>query len=533
MSEQNTKQESQSPKEEITQPVPRPISDDDGLGLRARKLANRSSLLLGMSSSISTEEELESEDKDTQKLADSGKSISNKSSDQEAAPKLVQIPKLPPRTPNQATDAQFDTPRNYGLDRVAGEAFELGSPSKDQPADTFSDDNYGDEQPVIEKVLSSLLRERASEVDDVIHSIPEKLRVSGEECLKKLHSSDELIEILSEVESGNFTNPDRETVFSLILGGFKIADEVENADITGLNVDLFKNTIKSLSLTKEFNEDQMVEDMMKICSISGEESPNPLVCYIHTEIHSIKTCLVLELLMSRFVTSNSEFEFLLLRSLETRNPQLIVKKYNSGELSLVKLKDLISSGNIWLDLITKVESSGMGPELVKNSVVYGFKSLIDPLVTCIISPEDEKLTDLAVQSDLCKYHREYSIIKENSDAFSTDNTIVKERQTLKFFREDLKKKKQSYTDLLNNYKQLNEERFSNDSTLKKLKMENEELRKRLDDGKKELGSKLSDFEVIKINNDKNEEINKMNENLRHEIARVSSEIGELSLKLKK
>ncbi|KAF6016095.1 hypothetical protein HII12_000369 [Brettanomyces bruxellensis] len=489
MSEQNTKQESQSPKEEITQPVPRPISDDDGLGLRARKLANRSSLLLGMSSSISTEEELESEDKDAQKLADSGKSISNKSSDQEAAPKLAQIPKLPPRTPNQATDAQFDTPRNYGLDRVAGEAFELGSPSKDQPADTFSDDDYGDEQPVIEKVLSSLLRERASEVDDVIHSIPEKLRVSGEECLKKLHSSDELIEILSEVESGNFTNPDHETVFSLILGGFKIADEVENADITGLNADLFKNTIKSLSLTKEFNEDQMVEDMMKICSISGEESPNPLVCYIHTEIHSIKTCLVLELLMSRFVTSNSEFEFLLLRSLETRNPQLIVKKYNSGELSLVKLKDSIASGNIWLDLITKVESSGIGPELVKNN---------------------EKLTDLAVQSDLCKYHREYSIIKENSDAFSTDNTIVKERQTLEFFQ-----------------------RFSNDSTLKKLKMENEELRKRLDDGKKELGSKLSDFEVIKINNDKNEEINKMNENLRHEIARVSSEIGELSLKLKK
>ena len=516
--------------QETAAPILRQTDDNDESSTRARKLANRSSLLLGMSSGASIEEESEAENKDGQ---DSRTSISNSVSDHMSKDNHMEKPMLPPRPSNPKTNPQLDLPKNYGLDRVASEPVELESPSKTQPTGISSEDCSQDGQTMTEKVLKKLLRERAGAVDDVIHSMPEELRISADQYLQILHSSDELIEILSEVESGNYTNPDREAVFSLISGSLKISNAVENADVSNLDADLFKDTVHSLSVTKPFDEDKLIKDMMKICAIVGETAPNPLVCYIHTQVQSIKTCLVLELIMRKFVTSNSEFEFLLLRSLEARDPELIVKKYNSGELSLVQLKDSIASGKVWLDLIAKAEDAGLGAELVKNSIVYGFKSLIDALIACVILPKDGKLTNLTVQSDLCRYHREYSIIKENSEAFSTDNTVMKERETLEFFHQDLKKKKQAYTDLLNNYKQLNEEKFSNENALKKLKMENEELRKKLDDSKTELSSKLSGFEVIKINNDKNEEISKMNENLRNEIARVSTEISELSLKLKK
>ncbi|VEU21888.1 DEKNAAC102861 [Brettanomyces naardenensis] len=486
-------------------------------------LPNRSSLFFGVPSG-DADETIHSKDSESPILA------SNSTGSDEKPP-------LPPR--NRSAQLQVDIPERFGLDRLAGQEFEKAENSSPIVGRHGFENFARNEEPEPEngqnfhdRTLNHLLNKRKIETEEAYEELPDNLKVSSEKYYEMVHSNDSYVELLSEIQSGSYDNPDKEMLYSLLSGSLKVSDDFDSLKGGDLDRVVFSDSVKKLPLPEGSDKDAIVDDLLKIYSIVGCKSPHPLIGQLHGKIASIRTCLMLALILNKVVNGSQKFQFVLLRTIESRFPDFVIKQYNSGNISFPIIEQIVDSDDVWFDLIQKVNKAGLVESLVHICVVYGFYGLIDTLAFCIANG-DAPLSSIEVSSDLCRFEREYTIINQNSDQLSNGETIAKEKRKCQYFTEDLQKKKEKYNDLLNNYKQLNEERFSDETVLKKLTYENEELKRENASKERELAGKLSSFDVIKVNNDKNVEISKMNEDLRKEIARLTLDIDEMKSKLKK
>ncbi|QPG74076.1 hypothetical protein FOA43_001397 [Brettanomyces nanus] len=470
------------------------------------KIQSRSSLLIGVTDDV---------DENAEPLLDSGRSLANEK------------PAVPPR--NVSSKMQVDIPEKFGLDRMAGQEFEMVSPVVGrhgfQNLGKFKAGQPEDGISVHTRTLNQLIKKRKSQIYDVLEEHPE-LKVPSDQYFDQLRADDLNIELLSELKTGNYDNPDQKKVYSLLYESSRLSDEAINeADTQKLDSKAFEETAEKLSLEKN---DHLVFDLLKIYAIVGESTPHPLICFFHSKIECLKISLMLALVLKKFVIGSQKFQFLLLRVLESRHPDFVVDRFSSDGMTFSSLEELVGSNQFWYDFISQLEEKNLTDSLIRTCLVYGFYSLIDVMAEIIV--KTDSLDAVKVCSDLCRFEREYLIINQDADIYASDQAISKEKNKYQYFTEDLKTKKNKYNDLLNNYKQLNEERFSDETVLKRLTLENKELKEESARKEKELADKLSSFEVIKVNNDKNAEISKMNEDLSKEIARLTSEVNELKLK---
>lgn len=513
-----------SPRKDI--PVPKGRNTPGRIN--GKRLASRSSLFLNMTGGGSDKDSSEEDEYVSPIKAKEPPAIGAQPGGHKSSSAIK--PPLPPRE-NKPVDLQVEIPESYGLKRVAGEAFELGSPGLERAGSILvspvNKKEFGRATSAHDKTIQYLLRERVDEVEAILDEFPDDLSISSEEYLENVHSNDSYIEILSEIQSGNFTNPDKETLYMLLLGSLKVSDALLDVDITSLDSKKFSDVFAKITGKSPAGQQDQIRDMMRIYAVIKKTTPNPLVCYIHTKVSSLKTCLILAQEMEKFVIENKQFEFLLLRSIEEQNAKFIMDKYGDDPAYLAVFAKQIQSQDLWYKLLEKVKKLDEGELLVHNCVIYGFRSIIDTLASVITDTALPK--NLKISSNLWKFKREFVIINEDTDVLSNDDSLTKERKKHQFFLQDLEKKKKSYMDLLHNYKQLNEEKFSNEGVLQRLKVENGELKSKKSDMDRQVDTKLSGFEVIKINNEKNEEINSMNEDLKNEIARVTASINELNL----
>ncbi|GMG22931.1 unnamed protein product [Ambrosiozyma monospora] len=273
--------------------------------------------------------------------------------------------------------------------------------------------------------------------------------------------------------------------------------------------------------------------------------PNPVAIQLHSELKSLEITTMLAILFNRFIEHDDRFLFLLIRSLEQLDSKLLMEIYKEKVEVLDYFQDLLLTKEFWISLIGVLKSKNLWEKFIHQIMVYGVTSIVDTLLICHFHPE--QLKKISVLSNLIKFDKEYDLLNHKEDVQkspaspssiasskkSESDTLAKEKFKLHKLQEDLSTKNKKYNDLLNNYKQLNEERFSDEAVIRKLKLANAELQKQFRTNDSKLNTLLSNFEVIKINNDKNREIDLMNDDLRADIERLTGEIAAMKKKMKK
>lgn len=437
------------------------------------------------------------------------------------------LPALPQRDP-----IQVDLPAKFGLDRLEGQSFEPASPAVGGQADEQEDTT---EESLGQKTLHTLANSRSTQVEAAIKSVPAELVVGPKEYFDTIHSNDAYIEVLSEVEQGNYELADSEMLYAILTRSLRLSQEgVEAVEIDEIDSKPFEESIASLGVGGDLEElvrvYAVVERDDDTLTTEGKKkrTPHPLITLTNSVIKSIRTKLVLATMVYSSITSQ-ELQFLVLRSIEDKSFKYVIDSYNSGTINAAKLQEMLGSDEFWTKLLKSVTEVGLSESLVHSFVVYGVFSLVDTLAEFITEgkiPSDS----IEIRSDISRFLREHTILDQKADILATDETISKERARTDFLKKDLAEKNDKYEELLNNYKQLNEERFSDETVMNKLQAENRGLRQRVDDKNGEISVRLSNFEVIKANNDKNEEISEMNSRLRAEIKRLTLQIDELKLR---
>ncbi|ODV86770.1 hypothetical protein CANARDRAFT_178744, partial [[Candida] arabinofermentans NRRL YB-2248] len=374
----------------------------------------------------------------------------------------------------------------YGMKRTSIEDFELASPvhqkghgrfpslskngkSKSHLKNTHTQENEFKLQR--DKNLDYLVLSREAQVEAVYKQLDEDLIVSNDVYYGRLRSNDSLIELMSEVEAGQFDHPDRSSLYSLILKTMKLQDDFLTISDSKTNVNSLPSNTHPL----------LDDDLSKINRLTGKSNLNPLVIALHTELKSPKITSIFSLLFESAISSSQLFTKLL-------------------------------------------------PSVIHQMIVYGVHSIIDTLIAYLFDAEN--LRKIRIKSDLVNYSVEFNrlINPPPPKMIMSNDSLIQQRAKLKSLTKELSTKNRRYDELLINYKQLNEERFNNDSILKKLQADHDKLKTEFNQKDAKLSSLLSNFEAIKQNNDKNIEISKMNELLKKDIAKLMREISALKKK---
>lgn len=328
----------------------------------------------------------------------------------------------------------------------------------------------------------------------------------------------------------------------------------------------------------------LIELILKLSFINNKTTPSILLISIilnekflkfNKSIEFLKLSINLNYLFNLILKDNienkeiqDEFLFILIHCIENSNSKLLIDMLNNNINPIDKFKNILKSDKIWINFINKLIITNQFEFFINellNNGIFNIINLILPNIEYLLSDDGESENDDDESSKLLSnfnpYKKfdfnyileEYKNLNKSIENECNDDDIdniedVKPTSTnkksqsyilkrLKYNNSRLIKDKENkhlkYGELLNNYKQLNEEKFSDESLISKLKIEN----KLLIENKKELNLKLDNlllnFNVIKVNNDKNFKISKINNNLSIEISRLKNEIDLLNDKVKK
>ncbi|GME96382.1 unnamed protein product [[Candida] boidinii] len=356
---------------------------------------------------------------------------------------------------------------------------------------------------------------------------------------------------------------------------FKTISQIEIENIVKLinhnitDTDLLNNLIE-LILKLSFINDKTIPSILLISIILNEK-----FLKFNKSIEFLKLSINLNYLFNLILKDNienkeiqDEFLFILIHCIENSNSKLLIDMLNNNINPIDKFKNILKSDKIWINFINKLIITNQFEFFINellNNGIFNIINLILPNIEYLLSDDDKSENDDDESSKLLsnfnpykKFNfnyilEEYKNLNKSIENESNDDDIdniedVKPTSTnkksqsyilkrLKYNNSRLIKDKENkhlkYGELLNNYKQLNEEKFSDESLISKLKIEN----KLLIENKKELNLKLDNlllnFNVIKVNNDKNFKISKINNNLSIEISRLKNEIDLLNDKVKK
>ncbi|ESW97017.1 hypothetical protein KL918_000628 [Ogataea parapolymorpha] len=414
-------------------------------------------------------------------------------------------PALPHRPPRS---------KKYGLDRVSTDDFELttpiGSPRVPKqgahsrsPADPASDT-----RSLHQKTLDFLLENQTSRIVGLFYELPEDLKIPDSEYYTQLNAQDHLIEVRSEVEAKNFNNPDQLTVYKLWLKSIKLK---KFGVVTASNPELLAQ-LESAQIETE----SIFPQLASVCGKLGTKSLPPLVLLIHSRLQDPEITFILAKLYSKI--DMTRWVFMVLRSVERTNASMLITWHQKhGDVAEFVQKQL-ESAKFWKQL------TAQELDLVTHRVVvYGFDSIVGDVASMLCGGRPKR----GIESHLIWDDHEYELLNE---PLKEPHDLLREQNKLHKLQVELETKRKQYTELLNNYKQLNEERFSNQTMIKKLEANNGQLRLKRNECERKLNAQLSNFEVIKVNNEKNAEIDKMNQKLRLDIDRVQTELAELRAK---
>ena len=495
-------------------------------------------------------------------------------------PSSPTLPKRPPQTPPRRLVSEFEPEKldMYGMQRIPAPLFSPTSLRSSWSRASVEIQDGVEVDRAYEGELSFrgtterfLVHSRRSEVDHAIKLLTNaNLTISNNEYFEKLHSSNNYIEALSEIRAGNFETANLPTVYSLLLNSLKIKEDAFqlDPDMDPSGVSKLDDIIEKLSFllrsTKQ-QKQQFRNDLAKVYTLlrlvqsvpdeNGNElpyisEPNPLVIafvYRCASKNILPQALIIALMIERYIAcsceESKEFQFLLLRSIESIDPRLLLQKFGDITNPVVYVNNTIHSSQFWCDFVhqlfindTKTKNHQFGLTKVLHSlVVHGVNSLIDVIVTlrCELELFGCKKTDAtevckSQAVDIVRLHREYAILKDSANSQLTSETLEKlcyKNQELESILQDHQK---AYNDLLNNYKQLNEEKMSVASLSLKAQSENDTLNAQKRSLVAQVDQSLGQFEVIKQTLEKNRRVKELNESMLKEIGRLEKENSRLS-----
>ncbi|KAG7693522.1 hypothetical protein KL951_004543 [Ogataea haglerorum] len=428
--------------------------------------------------------------------------IDKRALDDDAGDHPPALPHRPPRS------------KKYGLERVSTEDFELTTPigsrrvAKQGARSRSSAEPASDTRSLQQTTLDFLLENQTSRVVGLFYELPDDLKIPDSEYYTQLNAQDHLIEVRSEVEAKNFDNPDRLTVYKLWLKSMKLK---KFDSVTAANPDLLAQ-LESVKIEAE----SIFPQLASVCGKLGARSLPPLIILIHSRLEDPEITFILAKLYSKI--DMTRWVFMVLRSIERRDASILIKWHRQHENVAEFVRIQLEDAEFWKQL------TAQELDLVAHRVVvYGFDSIVGDVASMLVGGRPKS----GVESQLIWDDHEYELLNE---PVKKPHDLLREQNKLHNLQVELETKRRQYTELLNNYKQLNEERFSNQTMIKKLESSNGQLRLKRNECERKLNAQLSNFEVIKVNNEKNAEIDKMNQKLRLDIEKVQSELAELRAK---
>ena len=516
------------------------------------------------------EEEEEEEDNEKRDIVDFNVNMSLPSS-----PVSPKLPTRPPKTPDRKNSSEFQPQvlTTYGLDRVTGANFSPTSMnSKRSRKSSFKhfendhDDHYNDYEPsLIDKIQKFYIQSRKSHVDEIIEILSNQdLTISGGEYLDKIHSSDSIIETLSQIRAGDYESTNLPILYSLLLKSLKIEENTFNFTPNvsyEIEKEIDQLIIELSFLLRSTNEQKLKlkNDFMKIYTLLLKTNitntkPNALVLsfmYRCGSKYVLPQTLILALIINKFILplddidSQQEFKFILLRTLESIDPTILlnITKQSSNPISYTN--ELLQSTKFWCDLVhqlyindTNEKNHPYGlTKVLHNLIVYGIYSLIDVIIHlrhelnifgCDKSNKQDTIDISSQNNSILNYHREFTILNESIESKLTSNELEKLSNKNQELEKVLEEHNKGYNELLNNYKQLNEEKISVTGLIDKVKDENETLKATKRSINAQVEQALSQYDVIKQTMEKNKRVQELNDSMKKEIERLVLENKRLS-----
>lgn len=482
------------------------------------------------------------------------------------------LPHRPPRTPtrpsNEFTPEELDT---YGLQRIPGSEFSPISVKSRKSIDyslSANNDTNEEEFGVIKDRY--LIQCRKTQIEKIIELLTKsKLCVSNDVYFNKLHSSNDYIEVLSELRTGSFLTANVPILYSLLLNSLKLKEDSfqkhQDYKFDKNTNEKFDTIINGLSPLLRSTDEQKLNfknDLMKVYSLfstinqteidqfTGEPiqypiEPNAFVAafiYRCASRNILPQAVIVALLIDRYIIqqceTSREFHFLLLRSVEAIDTEALFKISRESN-PLVYLDALLKSDKFWCDFVLLLFKNDFGKKnhqlgltnVLHRFIIYGVNSLVDVIVELrkelgIFGYELQKFTSHTILKNTCdlvRFHREFLILNDSASAQMVSSTLDRLSLKSQDLEETLKSRQNEYNELLHNYKQLNEEKISVSQHIEKLTSENASLAAEKRSLSAQVDQALGQYDVIKQTMEKNKRVQELNDSMTKEIERLTRE----------
>lgn len=492
---------------------------------------------------------------------------------EEAVPDSPALPMRPPRTPTRpSNEFQPETLDMYGMDRIKGSEF---SPITERRSrKSFASSEHGNstsgdaEEPFLVLKERYLIQSRKYQVDYVVNMLTKSnLTVSSSVYFEKLHSSNDYIEVLSEIRTGSFDTGNLPILYSLLLNSLKLKEnsfQVRHDTFDNETEAKFDATIDGLSpllRSTPQQKQQFKNDLMKVYSLltvtkkmpseEPEENkvqqtiePNAFVAafvYRCASHNILAQAVIVALLIDEFIVKpnerSREFHFLLLRSIEAVDQEKLLAESEKTNPVAYVMK-LISSSKFWCNLVLLLFKNDISTanhplgltNVLHRFVIYGVNSLVEVIVNLryelgIFQPADDSDAADAKKDncDLLRFHREFLILNDSAASqlvsYSLEHLSTKNQE----LQATLVERQKAYNELLHNYKQLNEEKISVGGQTEKARGENATLSAEKRSLNAQVEQALGQFDVIRQTMEKNKRVQELNDSMSKEIDRLTKE----------
>lgn len=502
---------------------------------------------------------------------DSADTTINNNEKLQSTPDSPPLPIRPPHTPIRPShEFKPQVLDSYGMDRIEGSHFSPVLTRKSRLSIDSSDSSQLSykEEPFYLTKERYLIQSRKYQIETIITLLSKaNLTVSNNAYFEKIHASNDYIEVLSEIRSGSFESGNLPALYTLLLNSLKVKEDtfqISNYTYDDETIKKFDNIIDRLSpllRSTDKQKQQFKNDLMKIYSVFSITNeivlndsietttqkktiePNAFVAafvYRCASHNILPQALIVALLIDEFIikpTENSkEFQFLLLRSIESIDPKILLLQSEKVN-PLIYVINLINSNKFWCDFVLllfkndiAINNHPLGlTNVLHRFVIYGANSLIDVIINLRkelnIFPSNDKDSEIKQQNsaDLVRFHREFLILNDSANAQLVSYSLEKLSSKNQELEETLKAKQKAYEELLHNYKQLNEEKISVTQQSEKLNSENETLAAEKRSLNAQVEQALSQFDVIKQTMEKNKRVQELNDSMSKEIERLTKE----------
>ena len=483
------------------------------------------------------------------------------------------LPMRPPRTPTRpSNEFKPDTLDTYGMDRIKGSEF---SPITERRSrKSFASSEHGNSTNGDAKEPFSVLKEkyliqsRKYQVDHVINLLTKSnMTVSNNVYFEKLHSSNDYIEVLSEIRTGSFDTGNLPILYSLLLNSLKLKENSFQVrhdtfdDETVAKFDAIIDGLSPLLRSTPQQKQQFKNDLMKVYFLltitskappdepgegkaPGTIEPNAFVAafvYRCASHNILAQAVIVALLIDEFIVKSNErsreFHFLLLRSIEAVDEQKLLAESEKTN-PVAYIMKLINSSKFWCNLVlllfkndisTANHSLGL-TNVLHRFVIYGVNSLVEVVVNLryelgIFQPSsDSDVADAKKDTcDLMRFHREFLILNDSAASqlvsYSLEHLSAKNQE----LEATLVERQKAYNELLHNYKQLNEEKISVGGQTDKAHGENATLSAEKRSLNAQVEQALGQFDVIRQTMEKNKRVQELNDSMSKEIERLTKE----------